>query len=107
MKTKTTNNWRIWSIDTLGNDADGYEFNDRWEIGSFILDPSEIENETDEKAIEHVFSSLENQDHDFSFSDALKNETITAEFEENSIFIYEKTNGRLLFQIENDLEIVA
>ena len=80
MKTKPTNKWRIWSLDTLGNDADGYEFNDRREIGSFVLDPSEIENETDEKAIEHVFSSLENQDHDFSFSEALKNETITAVF---------------------------
>lgn len=31
--------WRVWGLDVWGNDKDGYEVNDRWEITDDLILP--------------------------------------------------------------------
>ena len=96
---KKTRYWKVWSIDALGNAYDGWEFNDRHPLSAFEFDLTD--GMDDETAIKELFKALESQDDDFSFTQAMADGAIRAEWQdEDTLCIYKKDDGRPLFTIE-------
>lgn len=92
--------WTVWSLDYLGNTDDGWEFNDRHPLLAFecLLN----DGDDDSTSMARLLASLEEQDSDLCFTEAMKDGRIECRWEdEDNLYIYEKETDRPLFQIEH------